>query len=37
MSESKILTFFNGSFIDLGVLRVLGVPLEKYEAAGDGH
>jgi len=33
MSESKIWTFFYGSFIDLAVLRVLGVALEKYEAA----
>src|SRR5262249_41316137 len=33
MRESRIWTFFYGSFIDLGVLRVLGVVLEKYEAA----
>jgi hypothetical protein len=33
MSEPKIWTFFYGSFIDLGVLRVLGVAIEKYEPA----
>jgi len=33
MSEPRVWTFFYGSFIDLGVLRVLGVALQKYEPA----
>jgi hypothetical protein len=33
MAERKIWTFFYGSFINLEVLRILGVVPEKYEAA----
>jgi hypothetical protein len=33
MREPRIWTFFYGSFIDLGVLRVLGVALEEHEPA----